>query len=259
MTVKDLIDHVLQLKGAPGSSLNTDEGVLLGDANTEIRGLLVTWMADVDALRAASAARCNAVLCHEQFYFTTMMSPFRVQELAWPANRARIQAASAGGLTVLRVHGSLDQICIWDDFVAALGVRDPKPGTGARKVLPIAAATVRKLALDIKRRFNLPMVRISGDPDKTVSLAGFPWGGLGLDTNVGFLAECINLGADVLIAGECDEYGFSFARDASVPMIETGHALSENIGIKLFSERLRKTFPTLAVHFHPGSPAFAVV
>ncbi|OGV80333.1 MAG: hypothetical protein A3K19_04255 [Lentisphaerae bacterium RIFOXYB12_FULL_65_16] len=256
MTVQDLIKHIIKLKG---SGLNGDEGVLFGDPNAEIRGLLLCWMADVGALRAAAAQGCNVVLCHEQFYFTTMFGPLTAQEMSWPANRARLAAAAAGGLTVLRVHGSLDMICIWDEFIRVLGVENPTPGTGWNKVLPIPRTTVRELVAKVKATFNVSHVRMTGDLDKVVSVAGFPWGGLGLDTNVGYQATCVNLGAEVLIAGECDEYGFSFARDAGVPMIETGHALSENPGVKLFAARLEQEFAGLKTVFHPDTSAFTTV
>jgi len=256
MTVKDLISYILKRKGQ-GQALNGDEGVLFGDPGAEIRGLLITWMATVQALREAARTGCNVVLCHESFY---LVSPLQTgvapQEMAWAPNRNRVSAAVAGGITVLRVHGSLDLICIWDDFVAALGIDNPTPGTGWNKVLPILETTVGALADRLKSTFGLPRVRVAGDMDQRVRVAGFPWGGLGLDTNLSYLARCLELGADVLIAGECDEYGFTFAVDAGVPMIETGHSLSENPGLRGFADRLHGDQPGLPVVFFPETRAF---
>jgi len=246
MRVGDLIDYVQELKG---SGLNGDEGVLYGPPHAEIDGVLVTWMATVPALETARRSGCNVVVCHETFCFMTQSQGLTPQHLVWSANRNRLAAAAAGGLTVVRVHGSLDLICIWDDFVAALGVENPTPGTGYSKVLPIPETTVSELIEEVKAAMGMAQVRVAGDPDKTVSVVGFPWGGLGLDSNIGYVSRCIDMGADVLIAGECDEYAMTFANDAGVPMIETGHAISENIGLKNFAARLRTEFPGLAVEF----------
>ena len=60
---------------------------------------------------------------------------------------------------------------------------------------------------------------------------------------------------DVLIAGECDEYAFRFTQDADVPMIETGHSLSENPGLEMFAGVLGAQFPGVRVVYCPvGCP-----
>jgi len=252
MTPHDLISYVTTLKNG---NLNADEGIVFGNPDADIAGILVTWMATVDALEEAARLGCNVVLCHERFYFVSQGKTMAPQNLTWAPNRNRIEAATKGGLTVVRVHGSLDLICIWDDFVEALGIENPTPGTGWNKVLPIPQTTVRELVDRVKTVFGMDHVRISGDLDQQVSVAGFPWGGLGLDSNVGYQARCIELGADVLIAGEVDEYGLTFALDAGVPIIETGHALSENIGLQNFAKRLDAEFADSPVHFFGNTVA----
>jgi len=256
MKVKDLAQFAVELKG---EGLNRDEGVLYGSPEGRVKGVLVTWMATVEALQAAAARGCNTVLCHETLYFRPQGKDFRPQHLGWTANRNRLNAAAAGDLNVLRLHGTLDRICIWDDFVAALGIPDPTPGTGLRKVLTIKPTTVRSLVRKVKAVFKLKRVRVAGDLNKTVRTVGFPWGGLGLDSNIGYQAMCIERGADVLIAGECDECGMIFALDAGVPIIETGHSISENIGLRNFTKRLRKQFPKVPFIFYPKKRWFGFV
>jgi len=253
MTARDLIEYVVSLKGA---ALNADEGVLYGDPGAEVRGVLVTWMPTVRALTRAAECGCNVVLCHERFYFVAQRQGMAPQQLAWAGNRNRLAAAARGQLAIVRVHGSLDMICIWDDFVAALGVEDPNPGTGWNKVLPIEETSVADLVADVKARLGVERVRVAGDLSKIVRVAGFPWGGLGLDSNIAYVAKCIDLGAQVLIAGEADEYGMTFALDSGVPLIETGHALSENIGLQHFSARLAAQFEDVRVEFFPDTCAY---
>ena len=251
MQVNELVAHVVELKG---SGLNHDEGVLYGDPKAEVKGVLLTWMATVPALQAAAQEGCNVVLCHERFYLCP--GDLRPQHAAWVPNQARLRAAAAGDLAVLRVHGSLDLICVYDDFAAALGLEDPTPGTGWHKVFPVQETTVRELVERVKTTFHLPHVRVAGDMDKRVSCIGLPWGGLGLDSNIGYVQSVLELGADVLIAGEADEYGFTFANDAGVPMIETGHSVSENLGVRNFADRLRQDFPGLKTVFFDRTRPF---
>lgn len=257
MRVDELVEYIISLKG---SGLNPDEGVLYGDPKTEIEGMLLTWMATVPALEAAAAAGCNVVLCHEAFYLG--WGTLTAQHMAWGPNRARLKAASAGGLTVLRVHGSMDKICIYDDFAEALGLENDGPGTGWHRVFPVPQTTPRELVERVKAAFDMEHVRACGDLDRPVCCIGLPWGGLGLDSNIGYMESLLKLGADVFVAGEADEYGFTFASDAGVPMIETGHSLSENLGMKNFSERLRRDSSDssgLRIEFFEATRAFRYV
>jgi putative NIF3 family GTP cyclohydrolase 1 type 2 len=249
MTIKDFHQYILKLKqsiGGPGS-LNGDEGLLLGSPETEIKGVLTCWMATVDALQKAGAAGCNLVLCHEVLYFCPFFAAggFQPQHLTWRANRRRVVAAERQGLSVFRLHGSLDLICIYDDFAEALGIKGVKRGAGWDRVFPMEETTVGELVGRVKRAFHLDRVRMTGNLDQRVRCAGLPWGGLALDSNVGYMQRCIELGADVFIAGEADEYGFTFAADAGIPLIETGHFVSESIGIVNFAGRLQRDFPGL--------------
>jgi len=253
MKVKELVDYIVGLKG---SGLNQDEGVLFGDAEAEIKGILITWMPTVKALQTARRRGCNVVLCHETFYFMPMHQNFAPQHITWRANRRRVEEAAAGKMTVLRVHGSLDWICIYDDAVAALGIENPTPGTGWQKVFPIPETTVEKLVEKVKKATGLKTVRVAGDLKKRVKCVGLPWGGLGLDSNIPYMARLVEMGADVFIAGEADEYGMTFANDCGVPLIETGHSVSENFGLKNFAKRLRREFPGLKVVFFADTRPF---
>ena len=55
--------------------------------------------------------------------------------------------------------------------------------------------------------------------------------------------------SDVFIAGESDSYGFRFSQECGIPMIETSHEVSENPGLRRFTDMLAKAFPELGCHF----------
>ena len=85
------------------------------------------------------------------------------------------------------------------------------------------------------------------------SVPSLPWGGMGLFVNVGYQQELIEQGCDVFIAGESDNYGFRFAAECAIPMIETSHEISENPGLRRFAEILSAEFPGLDVRFYENA------
>jgi len=95
--------------------------------------------------------------------------------------------------------------------------------------------------------------------DQTVRRVGLPWGGLGLSVNVAYQERLVEMGCDALIAGESDDYGFRFGAELGIPLIETGHVLSENPGLRRFVGMLSERFPELPVRFYGSPPAWEIV
>jgi putative NIF3 family GTP cyclohydrolase 1 type 2 len=256
--VSDFQDYVLKLKkqiGA-GATLNPDEGLFMGTPETEIRGILTCWMATVDALQRAGAEGCNLVVAHEQFYFYPYFSSDQMQPQyrSWCPTRRRIETAERHHLCMMRLHGTMDMLHNFDDFVELIGLKNTKRGSGYARVFPIQETTVAELIEQVKRTLRLEHVRVVGDLGRRVRCVGVPMGGLGLDSNLSYLQSCIELGADVLIGGEADEYGFAFAADADIPLIETGHFVSENPGIINFTRRIQADFPGLKILTYGARP-----
>lgn len=256
--IKDFQDYVLNLKKQLGGSatLNRDEGLIVGSPDTEIRGILTCWMPTVDALEKAGDEGCNLVVCHEQFYFYPYFSTEKVQpaHLKWRPTQRRVEAVNRHGLSVMRLHGTMDMLHNFDDFVELLGLTNTKRGSGYSRVFPIQEITFGELIERVKHTLRLDHVRTVGDPSRRVRCVGVPMGGLGLDSNLSYLQLCVELGADVLIGGEADEYGLTFVADADIPYIETGHFVSENPGIIKFAAHIQKDFPGLKVITHGDRP-----
>jgi len=224
-----------------------DEQFRWGDAAAEVTGVLVTWMATVAAVERAAAEGCNLIICHEELTFPYEFRGGGLQHLPWTVNRLRLSALARHGITVYRAHGMLDRLCILDDFGETLGLPAPAIKEGYYRIHEIEPTTVRELAEQVKKRLGMDQVRVSGDLDQRVSRIGLPWGGLGLSVNLGFVEGLLERGADGLIAGEMDEYAMNYVLDAGVPMIETSHATSENLGLQHFAQTLRDQFEGLKV------------
>ncbi len=243
------------VESATGHGINPDEGVQHGDAEGGVSRATVAWMATPDAIEAAASNGSKLLIAHESLYY-----PYDVIHDAnpppgwedWKVNRQRRTLLERHGLALLRLHGSLDELCIFDTFAAVLGLGQAVFAEGLVKVYEIPPCPLRDLAERVKARTGMPRIRVSDadDLDRTVSRVGLPWGGLGLFVNVGYQQRLVARGCDVFIAGESDNYGFRFAAECGIPMIETSHEVSENPGLRRFAALLGETFPDVPVEFY---------
>ena len=229
-----------------------DEGFRFGDSRAETTGVLVCFMATLEAIGEAAAKGCNLVLAHEELHYpySAFPGPALEESITWTTNRLRYAALAQHGLAVYRAHGQADRFCILESFAEKLGLPAPSVREGYYRIYDIEPVTVGELARDVKERVGQPHLRVSGALGKVVRRVGAPWGGLGLSLNVGFIEALLDHGPDVLIAGECDEYAFRYTEDAGVPMIETGHSISENPGLERLAQVLQDQFPQVPVVFH---------
>jgi len=251
-TAKDIIRRIEEWAG---HRLNNDEGVQHGKDDLPVTGATVCWMATPNAINAAGKKKNQLLITHESLYY-----PYNVLQSdsppagwkKWQVNRNRRELLDKYGLSCMRIHGSADDICILDDFAVLLELGRPVFSEGDLKVYEIEPCPLNELVARVKRCMGMKSLRVAdgGDPRKVVSRVGLPWGGLGLFVNVGYQQKLIEQECDVFIAGESDNYGFRFAVEAGIPMIETGHELSENPGLHHLTEMLADEFTGIEWQFH---------
>jgi len=264
-TCADLVGIVEEFLGMD-YMLWPDGGYHSGSADTPVRGVLITWMANVAALTEAVRQSCNIVVCHEAPLFAEKreMPPYRwltpnvgpLEPSRHPNSRRR-RLIEKHGLTVFVCHYGLDRFGHEKAFADAVGLTRKYCDHGWESVYELARpTTVAALADDIKRRLRIEgTIRVAGDLKKRVRRVGNFWGGLGLLSNVYWLRESILHGAEVGICGETDELMMHYAIDAGVPLIETSHQLSEEIGMRYYAGQVKHRFPDLrVVTFLQGRP-----
>ena len=242
--------------------LNGDEGVLFGRSDREVNKALVCWMATRDALSAAERAGAELVIAHESLFYpyNARIKPGEEQDWEqWQTNRQRREILERADMTVLRIHGSADRICIFDVFAEMLRLGKPVLGKGYHKVYEIQPTRLNDLVARVKGAVGFRHVRVScadADLHKKVHRVGLPWGGLGLFVNVAYQQWLLKRGCDVLIAGESDSYGFRFSAECGVPMIETSHEASEIPGLRKFTDMLAEKHPDVAFEFFDNGNAW---
>ena len=244
----DVIDFV---ESQSGHRLNRDEGVLYGEHVPAASVVVVCWMATPEAIDFAGEQGADLLIGHEALFFPYPLGANSrpVGWEAWPVNRRRRERLDLHGLAFLRIHGSADEICIFDDFADLLRLGRPVSAEGLVKVYEIEPVRLSELVVRVKSRTGMKALRVAAEDDPVVHRVGLPWGGLGLFVNVAYQQSLISLGCDVFIAGESDNYGFRFALEAGIPMIETSHEVSENPGLRHFTKILQARFPATSFTF----------
>ncbi|MGQ9732916.1 MAG: Nif3-like dinuclear metal center hexameric protein [Candidatus Zipacnadales bacterium] len=231
--------------------MGQEEGFRYGDPDIEVTGVLVCWMATVEAIETAAQKGCNLIVCHEELTFPyEFRDSNAIRYLWWRPNARRLSLLGKHGITVYRAHGMLDRYCILDDFAEMLGLPKPIVREGYVRIHVIEPTALRDLAHHVKERVGLSHVRVCGDLDRKVSRVGCPWGGLGLSLNTAFMQSLLPHNPEVFIAGETDDYGMRFAIDCDIPLIETSHATSENPGLAHFARDLKHAFPHLRIFYY---------
>ena len=257
-TASEIIDFVQQTSGHP---INRDEGIHHGPADRPITGLTLCWMATQNAIKVAGERADQLIIGHESLYY-----PYDVVNLDnppsgwrdWPTNRARQALLEEHDLTFLRLHGSIDDICILTDFADQLGLGAPVHAGGLVRIYEADPCSLDQWIARVKQATGMKGLRVAAaDPmPGEIRRIGLTWGGMALFVNVGYMQKLIDLGCDLFIAGETDNYGFRFAQEIGIPVIETSHEISENRGLRHFAEMLAAAFPDVDVHFYENAPVW---
>lgn len=250
-TVREIITW---LESRKGQSLNRDEGVMFGDAGRKVSGVTVCWMPSPTNIAAAVEAAHQLLIHHESLLHPCPLEQRQdLHTLRWPVNSQRLTALARGNLVAARLHGTIDQLWIYDEFAQRLGLTKvvARGPSYCDCVFEIEPTPLDELVDRVKRLVPMPAVRRTAvKPDRLVRRIGLPWGGLGLFVNVNYVQQLLDLAPDidVMIAGETDAYGFRFCTELGIDVIETSHEISENAGLGLFAQALAQQFPHLQVH-----------
>jgi putative NIF3 family GTP cyclohydrolase 1 type 2 len=253
VTRADVAKIIEAAAGPPGS----DEGFWHGDPEVNVHGIVVAFMANLDAIARTAKLKFDFLVVHEQLAYP--YGDVTPAQLEWPVNRARLDALTAAGIGVYRAHGMLDKFCILDDFGKLLNLPEAAVNEDFYRVYNVQATPVAQVVDRARQRLGLPHLRVTGAMDTMVRRIGLAWGGLGLSVNVAFLNSILAYGCDCLIAGETDEYAQRFCQDAGVVLIETGHSSSEEPGLEHFAGWLGEQVDPVPVVFHRLSPAWNFV
>ncbi|XEC94019.1 Nif3-like dinuclear metal center hexameric protein [Paenibacillus tarimensis] len=260
------IGAVIQRLTAPAGLLEqTVDKLLFGSPETEVTGIVTTFLATEHVLEQAAALEANLIITHEGIFYShheRMESqpedPVVVSKRKW---------IEQSGIAVYRFHDHVHRYrpdVITDGLVRALDwnsyVEEHLPEAC---IVMMPARTLREIADDVKAKLGIRYVRVVGDPKAVCSRAGLLVGYRGGGTTAIPLFENRNL--DLVIAGEGPEWETpEYVRDAvhqgrCKALMLLGHAESEEPGMRLVAEFLREEFPDTPVRFIADKPLFQIL
>lgn len=239
-----------------GQPLSADEGLKFGNANAPIRGVINCWMFNAEVAALARKENCNLILSHESLYVPYGIGEgkpfggFAGDYLTWPANAKCTRELVQSDLQFVRFHGHADQLCVFTSFAEQLGLTD-KFATGPigyDAVYQHAPRSVGEWVKHVKICTGMKTLRVAiEDSARVVTKIGLAWGGMGLFVNINYPMKLIELGAELIIAGETDNYGFRFMQESGADVIECSHEISENRGITKLGDLLREELEGLKI------------
>ncbi len=236
----------------------TVDRVIVGDPQKEVRRVLVTWIASLDAVRAAIERGVDVLMTHEPTFWVhanelEMMETSRIASAKW-------HLIQRSGLVVLRNHDAWDrwpEIGIPWAWAQFLGVGNKPVATGANGYqhrYDIQPVPLEAFAARVAKRtatIGESAVQVVGDGKRLVSHIGV---GTGCGCDIRVFQE---MGCDVSIVcddGSCYWGGIQRAEDDGHAVIRVNHGTSEEPGMVTLTRYINDTLPGVkAEHLLHGS------
>jgi putative NIF3 family GTP cyclohydrolase 1 type 2 len=261
LSIQSAIDTIIAaVPGAPFA--DTVDTVKTGDAAQPVTSVVVTFMATAEVIEKAIRLGANLIITHEPTFYNHLdTTDWLGQHAVYQAKRKLIDES---GVVIWRFHDYLHSIppdntvmgmlesLAWEKYVSP-----DQPYLCA-----IPSMSFQELAQWVKARLGLKELRVVGDPVMACKgiaiLPGFP----GHEIQIGVLGQP---DVDVLITGEIHEWEVSeYVRDATYlgcrkGLIVTGHAASEEAGVKRMVPWLQERLPGVTIHFVPTGPAIYTI
>jgi putative NIF3 family GTP cyclohydrolase 1 type 2 len=224
-----------------------------GNPDAVVHGIAVTMMATMDVLQRAAARGDNLIITHEPTFFdhTDVPQGIDAADAVWRDKREFIEKHA---LVIWRFHDHWHRRTpdgILTGMTRALGwARFQDPQNAHLFTLP--ATTLRKLAADVAKKLDRPILRVVGDPDMQVTRVALAPGAVGFARQVEALeTERV----EVLLAGESREWEtVEYAADAvsqgrKKALILIGHVPSEQAGMEDCAAWLRTFVKGVPIEF----------
>ncbi len=261
LTIQHAIDSILA--AVPGAPFPETVDVLKqGDASQPLTGVAVTFLATAAVIDQAVRLGANLIITHEPtFYHHLDHTDWLEADTVYQAKRALI---AARGVVIWRFHDYLHSltpdstVC---GLVAELGWEVTEAVTQTQ-LCAITPLSLGALAAHVKARLGVPQVRVVGDLEALCRTVAVVPGAPGIAHQLRLFSRPE---VDALIIGEISEWETSeYARDARAfgghkGLIITGHAASEEPGMRWVIPWLKARVPGVPFHFIPTGSLFETV
>jgi len=274
MKAQQIVDAITAYANVQDLPPQTCDGYKFGGPDTEVTGVVTTFMATVEVLRAARARGANMIITHEPTYFTGRDTTDWLQQD--PVYLEKQKLLQQGNFVVWRYHDGMHRMqpdAIYEGLLAELGwqqYRQPAAPPPAMRpngpmdfeesfsdyyVLP--STKLCDLAAFLKQKLQMNAVQVIGDGQMECTRVGVLVGG----GSLGFGDEAMPMkvmrakNLDVLVCGEITEWTLcAYVNDASQlgrhrALIIIGHERTEEWGMKHMATWLAPLVPEVPVSF----------
>jgi len=240
--------HAPLSSGIAGDQL----GLLVGDPEAEVTGVVTCWAPTLAVLRQAADRGANLVLAHEPLLWPICGTDPEAG-LKWyderhvsakVPNQQRLAFCFAHGLAVYRYHSNwdwADQYGQVDTLASTLGLGDAVDGVRECPIYEIIPESVGEILARAREAFSLGPVRVVGDLNRTVSRLAICQGGFGQMFTFPEVAR--DAGAELALFGEMLDYTIRYCVEVALAAIELGHYRSEHPGMQGMADFLRARLP----------------
>jgi putative NIF3 family GTP cyclohydrolase 1 type 2 len=261
-TAREVVEEIKAHVGVPWEKETVDT-FKAGNPDTRVTGIAVTMMATLDVLQRAAANGQNFVITHEPTFYDHQDKPEGMNEsdAVWSEKRAFIEKH---GMVVWRFHDHWHSVRgdgILIGVVHALGWEKYQSRDNPYLfVLP--EVSVEKLAADVARRLDTPVLRVVGNPEMEVTKIALSPGAAGFVRETHAL-ETENV--EVLLVGETREWEtVEYVADAATEgrrkaLIVIGHVPSEQPGMEECTRWLKTFVKGVPVEFVATKQPFWMV
>jgi putative NIF3 family GTP cyclohydrolase 1 type 2 len=257
LTIHKAIDTIVtSIPGAPFP--DTVDVIKLGDAQQNLTGIVVTFLATCDVIEQAIQLGANLIITHEPIFYNHRDSTDWLRD--HPAYLAKRRLVEENRLVIWRFHDYLHSLLPDSTVMGLIQALNWENNQSPEQpyICHIQPITLLELGQLIKKQLSLPTIRAVGDIkmrcERVGVLPGFP----PAEFQIGSLG---NANIDVLITGEIHEWEVSeYVRDAThlgypKGLIVIGHAASEEPGMQWIIPWLEEHLPNVAIRFVPiGNP-----
>jgi putative NIF3 family GTP cyclohydrolase 1 type 2 len=254
LTAREVIARIQAHVGIPWQQETVDT-FKAGNPGAEVKGIAVTMMATLDVLERAAAAGQNLIITHEPTFYNHLDNPDQLEQKegdpVLAAKRAFIQEH---GLVIWRFHDHWHRRNpdgIEAGMAHALGW-EKFQDSGNQYLFAVPETDLQSLASELKRRLNIRVMRVVGDPKLKIHKVALVPGASGFAKETRAL-EISDV--QVLVTGEPREWEtVEYVADAVTEgkpkaLIILGHIPSEQAGMAECTRWLKTFVSEVPVEF----------
>jgi len=260
ITARELIERIQKNIGVPWREQTVDT-FKAGNPDTPITGVAVTMMATFDVLERAAAAQKNLVITHEPTFYNHLDKTSDLENQNDAVLAQKQAFIKQHHLVVWRFHDhwhSRKPDGILLGMTRALGWTDYQ-NRDVQYLFTHPETTLNDLAEEIKKKLQIRVVRVVGDPKMKLTQIAFIPGAAGSPRHIQALERD---DVEVLLIGEAPEWEtVEYIADAvsehkRKALIMLGHIPSEQAGMQECTLWLQSFIKEVPVEFVPAREPF---